>query len=61
MVGTGVLVQSGVTYSFATGPVLSVLTGGSIFVGAGSSYNVGVLNIGTASTNSHYGQGTIGA
>jgi hypothetical protein len=61
MVGTGVLVQSGVIYSFATGPVLSVLTGGSVFVGAGGSYNVGVINIFSASTNSHHGQGTIGA
>lgn len=58
MVGTGVLVQSGVVYSFATGPVFSVITGGSIFVGAGSSQNVGVINLFSASSNSHHGQGT---
>lgn len=60
MVGAGVLVQSGVIYSFATGPVFSALTGGSIFVGAGSSTNVGVLNVFSATTNSHHGEGTIG-
>jgi len=60
MVGTGLLVQSGVVYSFAAGPIMSVITGGSIFVGAGASYNVGVINIFSATTNSHHGQGSIG-
>ena len=60
MVGTGVLVQSGVIYSFATANLFSALTGGSIFVGAGSSTNVGVINIFSATTNSHHGEGTIG-
>lgn len=59
MVGTGVLVQTGVVYSFAAGPIFSALTGGSIFVGAGSSTNVGVINIFSASSNSHHGQGTL--
>lgn len=59
MVGTGVLVQSGVVYSFTAGPLFSALTGGSIFVGAGSSTNVGVINIFSATSNSHHGQGTL--
>lgn len=60
MVGTGVLVQSGVIYSFVSANLFSALTGGSIFVGAGSSVNVGVINVFSGTTNSHHGEATLG-